>query len=92
MEETIKGKSSKRGFASMSPERKRQIASQGGKSVPANARSFSKNKELARSAGKKGGEKVPATLRSFSKNRELAREAGRKGGERSRSRENHADQ
>lgn len=71
----------KRGFASMDEEKQREIASQGGKSVPPEERSFSKNRELAREAGKKGGESVPAKERSFSKNRELAREAGRKGGE-----------
>jgi general stress protein YciG len=45
-----------RGFASLSPERRKEIATLGGASVPADRRSFSQNRELARMAGKKGGE------------------------------------
>ena len=45
-----------RGFASMDPEKQRQIASKGGQSVPPEQRSFSKNHELAAQAGRKGGE------------------------------------
>jgi general stress protein YciG len=72
---------STRGFASMDPERQRQIASKGGKSVAPEARSFSQNRELAAEAGRKGGRSVPASERSFAQNRALAAEAGRKGGE-----------
>jgi general stress protein YciG len=39
----------------MDPELQRQIASKGGRSVPPEERSFSKNRELARQAEKKGG-------------------------------------
>jgi uncharacterized protein len=46
----------KRGFAAMSPERQREIARKGGESVPAENRSFSRNRELAATAGRKGGE------------------------------------
>jgi general stress protein YciG len=46
---------SKRGFGSMSPEKKREIASKGGKSVPSGKRSFSQNRDLASEAGRKGG-------------------------------------
>lgn len=46
---------SKRGFASMSKERVREIAAKGGRSVPNELRAFSVNKELAISSGKKGG-------------------------------------
>lgn len=46
---------SKRGFASMSPERRREIAARGGASVPAEKRSFSQNRDLAASAGRSGG-------------------------------------
>lgn len=49
-------RSSKRGFASMDPERKREISRKGGESVPPEQRSFSKNRELARAAGRKGGQ------------------------------------
>ena len=47
---------SKRGFASMDAERQREIASKGGKSVPAEKRSFSQDRELASEAGRKGGQ------------------------------------
>jgi general stress protein YciG len=47
---------SKRGFASMDLERQREIASKGGRSVPAEKRSFSQDRELASSAGRKGGQ------------------------------------
>ena len=45
-----------RGFASLTPERRQQIAAQGGAAVPAHKRSFATNRELAAAAGKKGGE------------------------------------
>lgn len=47
---------SKRGFASMDLERQREIASKGGRSVPAEKRSFSQDRELASAAGRKGGQ------------------------------------
>ncbi len=50
------GNKSKRGFASMSPERQREIASKGGKSVPSEKRSFAQNRDLASQAGRKGGQ------------------------------------
>lgn len=46
---------SRRGFAAMDPERRREIAKRGGAAVPAEKRSFSKNAGLASAAGKKGG-------------------------------------
>ena len=45
-----------RGFASMDEEKQREIASKGGRSVPAEKRSFSQDRELASSAGRKGGQ------------------------------------
>lgn len=45
----------KRGFQRMSPERRREVAARGGAMVPAELRSFSKNRALAASAGAKGG-------------------------------------
>lgn len=45
-----------RGFASMDPERQREIARAGGASVPAEKRAFSKDRTLAAEAGRKGGE------------------------------------
>ncbi len=46
---------SKRGFALISVEKRREIASKGGRSVPAEKRSFSQNRNLATEAGRKGG-------------------------------------
>jgi uncharacterized protein len=73
-------KKSTRGFASMDPEKQREIARKGGKSVPSENRSFSQNPTLASEAGRKGGAAVKPSDRSFSKNRTLAAEAGAKGG------------
>jgi len=47
---------SRRGFASMDPERRKEIARMGGASVPSEKRSFSQDRTLARDAGRKGGE------------------------------------
>jgi general stress protein YciG len=72
---------SERGFAGMDEKKQRDIASQGGKSVPDEKRSFSQDSDLAAEAGRKGGQSVPDEKRSFSQDRHLAAEAGRKGGE-----------
>ncbi len=74
-----------RGFASMDQQKQRDIARQGGRSVPDEKRSFSRNPGLAASAGRTGGQNVPDEKRSFSQDRALAAEAGRKGGESRRS-------
>jgi general stress protein YciG len=71
---------SKRGFASMDAAKQREIARKGGRSVPAEKRSFSRSPELAAEAGRKGGNNVPQERRSFSQDRTLAVAAGRKGG------------
>ncbi|MDP2359122.1 MAG: KGG domain-containing protein [Beijerinckiaceae bacterium] len=71
---------SKRGFASMSPEKRREIARKGGASIPPEKRSFSQDRSLAAAAGKKGGSAVPGENRSFSTEAGLASKAGRKGG------------
>lgn len=71
---------SKRGFASMTPEKRRQIASMGGKAVKKENRSFSKDRKLAVEAGRKGGMLVLASNRSFARDRKFAAECGRKGG------------
>jgi general stress protein YciG len=49
------GKPSRRGFAAMDPERRREIASRGGASVPSDKRSFAQDRTLAADAGRKGG-------------------------------------
>ena len=43
------------GFQHLTPERRREIAQQGGASVPPEKRAYSKDKALAKSAGAKGG-------------------------------------
>lgn len=78
--EVIEMSNSNKGFGSMDPERQRQVASMGGRSVPDEKRSFSQNRELAVRAGRKGGMSISPEKRSFSQNRELARASGRKGG------------
>jgi general stress protein YciG len=45
----------KRGFACISPERRREIASMGGKSVPPEKRTYSIDKSKAVESGVKGG-------------------------------------
>lgn len=50
------GDTSNRGFASMDEDKQREIASKGGKAVPAEKRSFSQDPELASEAGRKGGQ------------------------------------
>jgi general stress protein YciG len=45
----------KQGLASLSPERRREIAVKGGSSVPPEKRSFYTDREFARSAGRRGG-------------------------------------
>jgi len=71
-------KRSGRGFAAMDPERQREIARKGGRSVPDEKRSFSQNRELAAAAGRKGGQESGG---NFAHDRERAAAAGRKGGQ-----------
>lgn len=47
--------STRRGFASMDPERQRQIASEGGKAAHASGNAHQFNAAEAREAGRKGG-------------------------------------
>jgi general stress protein YciG len=46
-----------RGLAAMTPQRRAEIASMGGRAVPGAKRAFS-DKKLARAAGKRGGLRV----------------------------------
>lgn len=80
MSESEKPAARLRGFATLSPERHKEIASAGGRAVPPEKRSFSTNRDLARSAGTKGGKSVDPAKRSFSLDRQKAIQAGRKGG------------
>lgn len=45
-----------RGFAQMTPERRREISRKGGIAQPGSAKSFSRNHDLAVAAGRKGGQ------------------------------------
>ena len=47
----------KRGFAAMDGKMQKMIASKGGRSVPDEKRSFSRNRQLASEAGRKGGQR-----------------------------------
>ncbi len=71
----------KRGLAALTPERRREIAQLGGKSVPREKRNFCKNPEAAQRAGSKGGLKTPPEKRFFSLNRDKAKQAGIKSAE-----------
>lgn len=62
-----------KGFRNMTPERHREIASQGGKAAHAKGVAHQWSKADARAAGKKGGQTV-------SQNREHMRTIGRAGG------------
>jgi len=66
---------SRRGFASMDPERQREIASKGGKAAHAKGTAHEFTSEEAQEAGRKGG-------RAVSEDREHMSRIGRKGGER----------
>jgi len=68
----------RRGFAAMDPERRKEIASKGGRSVPASKRAFSTSRDLAAEAGRKGGQNIKPEGRSFSLNRALASSAGKR--------------
>lgn len=72
-------KKAKRGFASMDPEKRREIARLGGKAVPREKRSFAQNPDLASKAGRKGGQSVNPSNRTFARDPDLASVAGRKG-------------
>ncbi len=63
-----------RGFAAMSPEKQKEIASKGGKAAHVKGTAHEFTPEEAREAGRKGGEKV-------SQNRHHMAEIGRKGGQ-----------
>ena len=67
------GSGSERGFASMDPERQREIASKGGRAAHEKGTAHEFTSEEAREAGRKGGEAV-------SQDRQHMAEIGREGG------------
>ncbi len=72
----------KRGFASMSPARQREIASKGGRAAHEKGTAHEYTSEEAREAGRKGGKAAHAKGTAHRFTSEQAREAGRKGGRR----------
>jgi uncharacterized protein len=68
---------SNRGFASMSPERQKEIARSGGRAAHEKGKAHRFSSDEARAAGKKGGEII-------SRDREHMSLIGKKGGEHSR--------
>ena len=68
----------RRGFASMSPEKQREIASKGGRAAHEKGTAHEWTADEARAAGRKGGQISRGG--GFAANPALAREAGRKGG------------
>jgi general stress protein YciG len=65
---------SKRGFASMTPEKRKEIAGKGGKAAHEKGKAFKFTSDTAREAGRIGG-------KSVSEDREHMAEIGRRGGE-----------
>jgi uncharacterized protein len=72
MEDT--GTKSKRGFASMNPEKQREISRRGGQTAQRLGKAYRFTADQARAAGKKGGVAV-------SRDQAHMAEIGRKGGE-----------
>ncbi|MBI2056533.1 MAG: stress-induced protein [Candidatus Sungbacteria bacterium] len=66
----------KRGFGSMTPEKRREIARKGGQTAHLKGTAHRYNREEARDAGRRGGQAV-------SVNRQYMAEIGRKGGKNS---------
>jgi hypothetical protein len=56
MTEFIRDRKERRGFASMSPEKQREIASKGGRAAHQKGTAHEWTSEEARSAGRKGGQ------------------------------------
>jgi uncharacterized protein len=56
MSNNQKGRSGKRGFAAMDPEKQREIASKGGRASHESGNGHEFTSEEAREAGRKGGE------------------------------------
>ncbi len=79
-EQSDRGRSNERGFASMSPAKQREIASKGGRAAHEKGTAHEFTSEEARAAGRKGGEKV-------SQNREHMSQIGSRGGRASHDRD-----
>jgi general stress protein YciG len=73
-----------RGFASMDPEKQREIASKGGKAAHEQGRAHEFSSDEARHAGRKGGEVVSQDRKHMA---EIGREGGMARGRRERERQ-----
>ena len=82
-------KKSNRGFASMDPQRQREIASRGGKAAHQKGTAHEFNSDEARRAGSKGGQAAHQKGTAHEFDSEEAREAGRKGGQASHGTNKH---
>ena len=71
---------SNRGFASMDPQRQREIAAQGGRAAHQSGNAHEFTSEEAREAGSKGGKAAHQSGNAHEFDSEEAREAGAKGG------------
>ena len=77
---------SNRGFASMDPQRQREIAAQGGRAAHEKGTAHEFNSEEARAAGSRGGQVAHERGTAHEFTSEEARQAGAKGGQNSRGR------
>lgn len=77
-EQAAKGRG--RGFDTLTPERRREIASQGGKAAHALGKAHRFTPDEAKKAGRKGGKAAHAKGTAHAFTPDEAREAGRKGG------------
>ncbi|MFN3891595.1 MAG: general stress protein [Beijerinckiaceae bacterium] len=91
MSDDVEKPKSRKGLAALSPEKRRLIASMGGKSVPKEKRTFARNRAVASAAGKKGGRTIRPESRTFAIYPELASMAGRIGGSTSVSQKKQAE-
>lgn len=73
---------SKRGFASMDPEKQREIARRGGRAAHAQGKAHQFTSDEARAAGMKGGVRAHELGKAHQFTTEEARAAGKKGGAR----------
>lgn len=83
---------SHRGFAAMSPEKQREIASKGGKAAHEAGRAHEFTSEEAAEAGRKGGRAAHLAGRAHEFTSEEAAEAGRKGGHAAHRKPGHTDE
>jgi hypothetical protein len=70
------GDTSNRGFASMDPQKQREIAAEGGRAAHASGNAHEFNSEEARRAGAEGGRAAHASGNAHEFNSEEARRAG----------------